>query len=82
LGILPGIFKLKINFELFFGGNILKVEKIWKFPFSLENCKRKNTLKFTIFRIKFTNLEKLILGILPGIFKLKINFELFLAGTF
>jgi hypothetical protein len=41
----------------------------------------KNNFKFTIFNIKFTNLEKLILGILPGIFKLKINFELFFGGN-
>jgi hypothetical protein len=35
LGILPGILKLKKKFEKFFGGNILKLEKIGKFPFFL-----------------------------------------------
>jgi hypothetical protein len=49
----------------------------------LENFKRrKNTFKFTIFSIKFSNLEKLILGILPGILKFKkIIFETFFGGN-
>jgi hypothetical protein len=42
LGILPGILKLKkIIFEIFFGGNILKLEKFENFHFSLENFKRR-----------------------------------------
>jgi hypothetical protein len=46
----------------------------------LENFKRKKTLKFTIFSDKFSNLEKLILGILQGILKLKKNFDIFFVG--
>jgi hypothetical protein len=67
LGILPGILKLKNNFRNIFWQEHYKTRKKFEnFNFSLENCKRrKNTLKITIFSDKFSNLGKLILGILP-----------------
>jgi hypothetical protein len=50
--------------------------------FSLENFKRRiKTFKFTIFGIKFSNLGKIILGILTGILKLNKIFVIFFGGN-
>jgi hypothetical protein len=42
----------------------------------------KTPLNLLFFSVKFSNLEKLILGILAGILKLKKFSKYFLAGTF
>jgi hypothetical protein len=70
LGILLGILKLKRNFEKFFWREHIKTRKNLKiFIFSWKILRGgKTPLNLLFFSIKFSNMEKLILGILPGIF--------------
>jgi hypothetical protein len=53
--------------------------KIFVFPWKI--LRGKIPLNLLFFRIKFSNLEKLILRILPGILKEKKFSKQFLAGT-
>jgi hypothetical protein len=84
LGILPGILKLKkITFRSIFWREHFKTrKKIENFHFSLENCKRKNTTKFTIFKGQIFKFGIINFGNFAGILKLKkIIFETFFGGN-
>jgi hypothetical protein len=74
LGILPEIFKLKKISKIFWRENFKtrKYLKISIFPWKV--LRGKTLLNFLFFCIKFSNLEKLILGILPEIKKISKNF--------
>jgi hypothetical protein len=76
LGILPGIFNKKNNFGNIFWQEHFKNRKnlkIFIFPWKIVRGET-TTLNLLFFRVKFSNFEKIILGILPGIFNKKNNF--------
>jgi hypothetical protein len=77
LGILPGILKLKkMIFQIFLAGYFKPRKNLKTFSFPWKNVRGKTPLNLLFLCKKFSNLEKLIMGILPGILKLK-NFQKF-----